>query len=818
MRISYSWLKEYLGFNTSSVETATLLTNCGLEVESLQEYSSVPGGMKGLVIGHVLTCEKHPSADRLSLTTVDIGKGEIKKIVCGAPNIQAGQKVIVAPVGTTVHPVSSAPFEIRNAKIRGENSEGMICAEDEIGLGTSHEGVLVLDEDARVGSLAAEYFNVTSDYVFEIGLTPNRADAASHFGVARDLNACLTPTLSKIEGVRTDKDSTLNLPSVEKFSVDNKALSIAIEVKDADACPRYCGITISGVTVASSPKWLQQRLHSIGIHPTNNIVDITNFVLHECGQPLHAFDADKISGEKIVVQKLKEGTPFVTLDGKERKLSGGDLMICDSEKPMCIAGVFGGINSGISETTKNIFIESAFFSPETIRKTVRHHGLHTDASFRFERGADVSMTLYALKRAAILISEIAGGKISSDIRDVYPSPVQKKNILLDWNYLDTLCGFEVDKKTAEIILSSLGFEIKNNANSLSVEVPHHKTDVVYPADLVEEILRIYGYNKIPMAQKISISFSDVKPTDSDGMKNKIAAYLSANGFSEIMTNSLTAKQKAEKFSEKKVIPLLNPLSVELDVMRTEMFLSGLESVRYNLNRQQDDLKLFEFGKIYSKENQENKEETRLALYVTGNKNPHTWNSIPAPADFFFLKSFVENIFARAGINMTAGNLKTENKKGDTFSYGAIVSSEKNIHVSYGLLNSALLRAYKIDVPVFHADMNWDLISEMASKNSVSFKELPRFPQVKRDISMIIDKATSYESIRELAYATEKNLLREVNLFDLYEGENIPAEKKSCTLSFYLRDDAKTLTDAEIDSVVNRLINTYEKKLGAVVRK
>lgn len=812
MRISYNWLKEYIDFNLSPAETASVLTNCGLEVESMQEYFSVPGGMKGLVIGHVLTCEKHPSADRLSLTTVDIGNGEIKKIVCGAPNIKVGQKVIVAPVGTTVHPVSGTPFEIRNAKIRGENSEGMICAEDEIGLGTSHEGVLVLNEDAQVGSLASKYFNVTSDYVFEIGLTPNRADAASHFGVSRDLFACLTPHPAPNER------GTLRLPSVENFSVDNKIFPVAIEVKDSDACPRYCGITISGVTVASSPKWLQQRLFSIGIHPTNNIVDITNFVLHECGQPLHAFDADKISGKKIVVQKLKEGTPFVTLDGKERKLSAGDLMICDSEKPMCIAGVFGGTNSGITESTKNIFIESAFFSPETIRKTVRHHGLHTDASFRFERGADVSMTLYALKRAAILIREIAGGKISSDITDGYPSPVQKKNISLDWNYLDTLCGFEVDRKTAENILSSLGFEIKNNADSLSVEVPHHKTDVAYPADLVEEILRIYGYNKIPMAQKISISFSDVKPTDSDGMKNKIAAYLSANGFSEIMTNSLTAKQKAEKFSEKKIIPLLNPLSIELDVMRIEMFLTGLESVRYNLNRQQEDLKLFEFGKIYSKENQENKEETRLALYVTGNKNSHTWNSVPAPADFFFLKSFVENIFARAGIKMTEGNLKTENAKGETFSYGAIVSSEKNILVSYGLLNSALLRAYEIDVPVFHADMNWDLISEMALKHSVSFKELPRFPQVKRDISMIIDKTTSYASIRELAYATEKNLLREVNLFDLYEGENIPAEKKSCALSFYLRDDAKTLTDSEIDTVVNRFINAFEKKLGAVVRK
>ncbi|HLG36487.1 MAG TPA: phenylalanine--tRNA ligase subunit beta [Bacteroidia bacterium] len=814
MRISFNWLKEYQNFNTSPVETASLLTSCGLEVESVEEYYSVPGGMKGLVIGHVLTCEKHPSVDRLSLTTVDIGNEEIKKIVCGAPNIKAGQKVVVAPVGTTVYPVSGTPFEIRNAKIRGENSEGMICAEDEIGLGISHEGVLILKDDARIGSLASDYFNVTSDYVFEIGLTPNRVDAASHYGVARDLNA----VLDLIPSPSPKEKEALRLVSLEKFSIDNTNLPIAIEVKDVVVCPRYCGITVSGVVVAPSPKWLQQRLISIGMHPAYNIVDITNFVLHECGQPLHAFDADKISGKKIILQKLKEGTPFTTLDGKERKLSADDLMICDAEKPMCIAGVFGGINSGITEATKNIFIESAFFSPETIRKTVRYHGLHTDASFRFERGADVSMALYALKRAAVLIREIAGGKISSDVTDVYPSPVQKRNISLDWNYLNTLCGFEVDRKTAENILSSLGFEIKSSNSSLSVDVPHHKTDVVYSADLVEEILRIYGYNKIPMSKKISISFSDEKANNTDRQKNNISAYLSSCGFSEIMTNSLTAKQNTEKLSEKKIIPLLNPLSVELDVMRTEMFLTGLESVRYNLNRQQDDLKFFEFGKVYSKENQGNREETRLALYITGNKNPHSWNSAPVSADFFFLKAYVENIFSRIGIQMKDGKLETENVSGNTYSYRTIISLGKNILVSYGLLNRALLRSYDIDALVFHADLNWDSISEMASKHSVSFKELPRFPHVKRDISMIIDKATSYASIHELAYSTEKNLLRDVNLFDLYEGENIPAGKKSCALSFYLRDDAKTLTDSEIDAVVNRFINAFEKKLGAVVRK
>jgi phenylalanyl-tRNA synthetase beta chain len=810
MRISYSWLKEYLDFNLSPAETATVLTNCGLEVESVEEYYSVPGGMKGLVIGHVQTCEKHPSADRLSLTTVDIGNGEVKKIVCGAPNIKAGQKVVVAPVGTTVHPVTGAPFEIKNAKIRGESSEGMICAEDEIGLGTSHEGVLILKEDAKVGSLASEYFNVTSDYVFEIGLTPNRADAASHYGVARDLKASL------LQNSKSEK-TNLQLPSVEIFSVDNKNLSVAIEVKDAIACPRYCVITISGVTVAHSPKWLQQRLLSIGIHPINNIVDLTNFVLHECGQPLHAFDADKISGKKVVVQKLKEGTSFVTLDGKERKLSSDDLMICDSEKPMCIAGVFGGINSGITEATKNIFIESASFSPETIRKTVRHHGLHTDASFRFERGADVSTTLYAMKRAAILIREIAGGKISSDITDVYPSPIQKKNIVLDWNYLNTLSGFDVDKKAAENILVSLGFEIKSGTDSISVAVPHHKTDVSVPADLVEEILRVYGYNNIPMSKKISIAVADEKAKDSDALRNKIASYLAANGFSEIMTNSLTAKQNADKFSDRKAVPLLNALSAGLDVMRTKMFLTGLESVRHNVNRQQEDLKLFEFGKIYSQENNIRKEETRLAIYITGNKNLHSWNSAPVPSDFFYLKSFVENTFSRLGIRVDE-NLKSENISGNIFSYGAILTSGKNILASYGALNPIVLKAFDIDSLVFYADLNWDAISELASKQSVSFKELPRFPQVKRDISMIIDKATPYASIRELAYATEKNLLRDVNLFDLYEGENIPSGKKSCALSFYLRDDAKTLTDSEIETVVSKLINAYEKKLGATVRK
>jgi phenylalanyl-tRNA synthetase beta chain len=547
-------------------------------------------------------------------------------------------------------------------------------------------------------------------------------------------------------------------------------------------------------------------------------VDITNFVLHECGQPLHAFDADKISGKKIIVQKLEEGTPFVTLDSKDRKLTANDLMICDAEKPMCIAGVFGGINSGITEVTKNIFIESAFFSPETIRKTVRHHGLHTDASFRFERGADVSMTLYALQRAAILIREIAGGKLSSDITDVYPSPVQKKNIVLDWNYLNTISGFDVNRKEAESILISLGFGTKSNTDFLSVEVPHYKTDVACPADLAEEVLRIYGYNRIPMSGKISISISDEMESESDRLKNKISEYLSSGGFSEIMTNSLTTKLHAEKFSDKKIISLLNPLSAELDVMRTEMFLTGLESVRYNLNRQQEDLKLFEFGKNYSKENQGSREETRLVFYITGNKKPHSWNSAPVPADFFFLKVFVENTFSRMGINLNDGNLKSENISHDAFAYGTRISSGGSVLVSFGLLNRSLLSAYEIDTPVFHADINWDAVSEMSSKQTITFRELPRFPQVKRDISMIVDKATSYASIRELAYATEKNLLREVNLFDLYEGENIPIGKKSCALSFLLRDDSKTLTDSEIDSVVNRLINAFEKKLGAVVRK
>ena len=812
MRVSYNWLKDYLKFDLSPDDTASVLTNCGLEVESWEEYYSVPGGMKGLVIGEVLTCIKHPSADRLSLTTVDIGTGTAKQIVCGAPNVKAGQKVIVAPVGTTVHPVKGVPFEIKNAKIRGENSEGMICAEDEIGLGTSHNGILVLKDDAKVGSLVSEYFHITSDYVFEIGLTPNRADAASHFGVVRDLFACIAQS--------SNTKSKPELPSVANFAADNKNLAIPVEVKDADACPRYCGVTVSGVMVAPSPKWLQDKLLSIGINPTNNIVDITNFVLHECGQPLHAFDADKLAGKKIIVQKLKDGTPFVTLDGKERKLSSGDLMICDEKNPLCIAGIFGGIDSGITENTKNVFIESACFSPETIRKSVRHHDLHTDASFRFERGTDVSMTMYAIKRAALLMKEIAGGKVSSEIFDFYPSPIPKKAITLNYNYLDTISGIALDKTVAKNILASLGFEITSEkADSLTVEVPYYKTDVAVPADLAEEILRINGYDKIPLANKISYSFSEHNSQGVDERINTIKNMLAGEGFNEMMTISMTSAQRSKSVSEETaVVPLLNPLSAELNVMRTEMFLTGLESVGYNLNRQQHDLKLFEFGKTYSKNEKNYCEANHLVIYLTGNKTAHRWNSVPAPVDFFHLKAFMENIFTRLGVDINSEKFASEKISDKIFSYGTKISSGKDLLASFGSLNKNILKQFDINDPVFYADIYWDKLAEMASQHSISFNELPRFPQVKRDISMIVDKQTTYDSIRALAYQTEKNLLRDVNLFDLYEGETIPAGKKSCALSFILRDDAKTLTDTEIDSVVGKLINAYEKKLGAVVRK
>lgn len=813
MRISYKWLKEYLEFDLSPADTASVLTNCGLEVESVEEYYSVPGGMKGLVIGEVLTCEKHPAADRLSLTTVNIGTGAAKRIVCGAPNVKAGQKVIVAPVGTTVHPVKAAPFEIKNAKIRGEISEGMICAEDEIGLGVSHDGVLVLKDDAKVGSLAAEYFHITSDYVFEIGLTPNRADAASHFGVVRDLFACLSLIPGKVKAAP-------QLPSVDKFSADNKNLVIPVEVKDSVACPRYCGVTVSGVAVAPSPKWLQEKLLSIGIHPTNNIVDITNFVLHECGQPLHAFDADKITGNKIIVQKLKEGTPFVTLDGKERKLSSGDLMICDAKNPLCIAGIFGGVDSGITEKTKNVFIESACFSPEGIRKSVRQHDLHTDASFRFERGTDVSMTLYAIKRAALLMKEIAGGKISSEISDFYPTPLPKKSITLHHSYLDTISGTTLDKAVSKNILVSLGFAIKSEkADSLSVEVPYYKTDVALPADLAEEILRINGYSKIPLSNKISYSFSEHGSLQDDERINVAKDFLASSSFSEIMTISMTSEQRASNVSEPTaLVNLLNPLSAELNVMRTEMFLTGLESVSYNLNRQQHDLKLFEFGKTYSKNGKHYQEVNHLVMYLAGNKNLHRWNSAPAAVDFFYLKAFVENVFTRLGVDIHSEKFSSESFNDKIFSYGTKISSGKNLFSSYGSLSRGILKPFDINEPVFYADIHWEALLEIASQQSISFAELPRFPKVKRDISMIVDKQTSYDSIRDLAYQTEKNLLRDVNLFDLYEGENIPAGKKSCALSFILRDDAKTLTDTEIDAVVGKLINAYEKKLGAVVRK
>jgi len=815
MKISYNWLKEYLRINLPPEEVAALLTNCGLEVEGLEPFQSMKGGLKGLVIGEVMTCMKHPNADKLSLTTVDVGTGTPLNIVCGAPNVAAGQKVVVATVGAQLYPTEGDPFEIKKSKIRGENSEGMICAEDEIGMGKSHAGIIVLPADAKTGTPAKDYFGVEEDIVFEIGLTPNRADAASHMGVARDLVAVL-----KNQPTTADHGPwALNLPSVEAFNVDNTNLTVKVEVQDAAACPRYSGITLSGVTVQESPQWLKNKLKAIGIGPINNIVDITNFVLHECGQPLHAFDADEITGKKVVVRKAKEGEKFTTLDQAERTLTSGDLMICNASEPMCIAGVFGGIKSGISGKTKNIFLESATFYPATIRKTSKHHGLKTDASFRFERGTDPGLTIYALKRSALLIREIAGGTISSEITDLYPVPVKRATIEMNYGFLDNLLGEKLDRNRIKNILTSLDISIENESQEqVTLSVATHKIDVTRPVDVAEEVLRIHGFNNISLPKRLhsSLSFSDRK--DPEKIREAIAGMLSANGYFELLTNSLTkSKYRRDDDEEGSPVKILNALSQDLDTMRQSLVHSGLEVIEFNRNRKQPDLKLFEFGKTYTTKNDKYTEKNHLALFVTGKKFETSWNLAAADSDFFFLKSAIQNILTSAGLSQDAiETLPLENHA--FISQGLTLLYNKKKLVEFGNLKTSLLKSFDISQPVWFADMDWDRLLKAIPGKPASYKEISKFPQVRRDLSMLINRDITYAKLENISYTTERNLLKEVQLFDVYEGDKIEAGKKSIAMSFTLLDEHQTLTDKQIDKTMNRLMEAFEKQAGAVIRK
>lgn len=810
MKISFNWLKQYIALDSSPEKTAELLTDCGLEVESVEKHETVKGGLEGCVIGEVKTKEKHPDADRLSLTTVDVGTGNLLHIVCGAQNVEAGQKVVVATVGTTIYPSKGEPITLKKVKIRGTISEGMICAEDELGLGTSHDGILVLDAKVKVGTPAKEYFKVESDYILEIGLTPNRSDAASYIGVAKDLFAVLNWMLA-------ENKYELKVPSVDDFHVESANKKIEVVVEDKDACPRYSGVTISGVTVKESPDWLKKRLLSIGLKPINNIVDTTNFVLHELGQPLHAFDADKISGGKVAVKKLSAGTKFTTLDGVERTLTADDLMICSATEPMCIAGVFGGMKSGVSNETKNIFLESAYFSSSSIRRSSKHHGLKTDASFRFERGTDPNITVYALRRASLLVKEIAAGKICSDIVDIYPSPIEEKKVVLSFYNLDRLIGKQIDRAQIKRILQLLHIEILHEGGeALLLSVPTNKTDVTTEEDIAEEILRIYGCNNIEIPSAVRSSLSFISKPDAEKLHNTISDLLCGFGFTEIISNSLTNSNYLELLpSEKeKIVELLNPLSPELNILRPTLLFSGLEAIAYNQNRQHADLKLFEFGKQYAKSQvTSHREENHLALFLCGKKQSEGWNSQQGSVDFFHLKAFADNILKRLGIKAE----QVSEMSSEIISSGLLYESKKNKIVELGWVKKIFLKKFDIKQEVFYADFNWDVLIELVKSSSIRCKEIPKFPEVRRDLALVVDSNVKYELLESLAYQTEKNLLKNVNLFDVYEGEKIESGKKSYALSFILQDENATLTDKEVDNVIQKLIKTYQEKAKAVIR-
>ncbi|WP_026896709.1 phenylalanine--tRNA ligase subunit beta [Daejeonella oryzae] len=799
MKISYKWLKQYIQTEKTPEEISLILTDIGLEVESLEKVQTIPGGLEGLVIGFVKECSQHPNADRLKVTKVDVGNSQDVQIVCGANNVAAGQKVVVATVNTIVYPTKGEPFKINKSKIRGEVSEGMICAEDEIGLGSDHAGIMVLAEDALVGSKAKEYFKLDDDYLFEIGLTPNRADAASHLGVARDLAAYL--------------GLTLNMPDVSSFITDSHDLPIPVIVEDEAACPRYSSITISGITIQESPEWLKDKLNVIGVRPINNVVDVTNFVLHDLGQPLHAFNADAITSGKVVVKKCDEGTIFKTLDGIERKLSAEDLMICNAEEPMCIAGVFGGESSGVNEQTKNIFLESAWFNPVSVRKTSKRHGLKTDASFRFERGTDPEMTIFALKRAALLIKEIAGGYVSSAVSDFYPAPAEPFRVNLIYKNADRLIGKEIPHEEIKSILTGLGIQISaETAEGLSLEVPAYKVDVTREVDVIEEILRIHGYNNIEIPTQIRASLNySVKP-DREVVQNSIADLLTSNGYNEILSNSLTKSAYSSDLDQ--AVRILNPLSTDLDVMRQSLLFSGLEAISYNQNRRNADLKLYEFGKIYSLGTESYKENQRLSIFISGNKETANWSKPEQKTDFYSLKAVVDALISRLNIK---GLIPFDSEVKNLQNGLSYRKGEKSL-VDFGKVSKQALKKLDISSDVFYADFDWDMILKVIRNNKIAYKEVSKFPAVRRDLSMLLNKDITFNKLKHIAQKTEKNLLKDVNVFDVYEGDKLPEGKKSYALSFVLQDEEKTLTDKQIDSIMDKLILNFEKEAGAEIRR
>jgi len=799
MKISYNWLKQFIQTDKTPQELSLILTNIGLEVESLEKVQPIAGGLEGLVIGKVLTCVQHPNADRLRVTTVDAGGAEHIQVVCGAPNVAEGQKVVVATVGTTVYPNEGEPFKINKSKIRGEVSEGMICAEDEIGLGGSHAGIMVLPEDTPVGIPAKEYFKLEDDYLYEIGLTPNRADAASHLGVARDLAAYF----------RTG----ITMPDVSSFKTDNEDLDIKVQVEDEDACPRYSSVSISGVTVADSPDWLQNKLKVIGIRPINNIVDVTNYVLHELGQPLHAFDAGQITGGKVFVKKATEGEPFVTLDGIERKLSAEDLMICNAAAPMCIAGVFGGKSSGVTAETTKVFLESAYFNSVSVRKTSKRHNLKTDASFRYERGTDPEITVYALKRAALLIQEIAGGAISSNISDLYPNPVKPFEVEVSYKNINNLIGASIPDAEIKAIITALGIAVaEEKEGQLSLRVPNYKVDVTRECDVTEEVLRIYGYDNIAIPSKINASLSYGSKPDKELTQHVISDMLTANGFLEIWCNSLTKSTYSKNIDE--AVHLLNPLSSDLNVMRQSLLMPALESVAYNQNRKNQDVKFYEFGKTYHLINEKYIERPRLLLLISGTSLPEQWNHKANPVSFYHLKAAVDAITGRLGIS----TYQTEEVNDENFAYGMRYFRGDKTIVTFGAATAADRKKGDVDKEVFYADFDWALLLEMIKKNRIINKEVPKYPSVRRDLSMLVDTAVTFDDLKTIAFKTEKKLLKNVQVFDVYKGDKLPEGKKSYALNFTLQDEEQTLTDKQIDAVMQKIISNLAQTAKAEIRK
>lgn len=812
MKISYNWLKQYISCDLSPEKIGEVLTAIGLEVEAIEKVEAIPGGLKGVVVGEVMTCEKHPDADRLRITTVNLGEGEPVQIVCGAPNVESGQKVLVATVGAHLHPSSGEPFQIKKSKIRGAESLGMICAEDELGLGESHAGIMVLDANAKVGTPAAEFLNIAEDYCMEIGLTPNRTDAFSHFGVARDLAAAL----ENMEGLERI-DFELKFPQAKAIEATEQ--SFGIEIESADDCPRYAGVVLENVKVEASPKWLQERLSVIGLRPINNIVDITNFIQHELGQPLHAFDVNKIEGEKIVVRKAIENEIFTTLDGVERKLFQDDLVICDSKKPMCIAGVFGGADSGVSESTTSIFIESAFFNPVVVRKTAKRHALHTDASFRFERGADPNMIIPALQRAVELILELAGGKVASSVADIVKKKIEKNQVKFHWKNATKLIGQEIPNEKIKAIFKSLELQLLDeNEESVLLEIPLYRADVTREADVIEEVLRIYGFNNIAFPKGLNSSLSYAPKPDPEKLQNRIADYLASNGLNEIIGMSLTkakyAKLVDEKLlSEETAVNLLNPLSQDLGIMRQSLLWGGLESIELNQNHRNPNLRLFEFGKVYHKFESGYNETYKLGIWITGRKSPESWNNSNDAVSFIDAKATLENVFATCGIKNATAQVGESLLFEECLEYKA----GKLKLAQIGKVSEKLQKAFDIKQAVYFIDIDWTNMMNAFPKQAIQYKPAEKFPAVRRDLSLLVDLQVKYADIERIAFESERKLLREVGLFDVYEGKNLEAGKKSYAVRFVLQDASKTMTDQQVDAAMDRVRKALDEKLGAKVR-